>query len=63
MVQLNTLRCITTEIGGRKMDPVLENYLPEYLDEMTALLDKIHEDLLTLPLELEPASVFSLDKK
>lgn len=64
MVRLDTLRRITVEIGGRKIDPILESYLPTYLNEINDLLDKTHEDLLTIPFDLEPAGVFSLvDKK
>ena len=59
-MKTTTLQCVTTEICGRKLDPVLEAYLPEYIQELTILLQLIHEDSLTIPLELEPVSVFSL---
>lgn len=59
-MEYNTLRCVTSEISCRKMDAVLEGYLPEYISEMTALLEMMHEESLNISLELEPAMVFSL---
>lgn len=57
-LKITTLQSITTEICGRKVDPVLQAYLPDYISELTGLLEFIHKDSLAIPLDLEP--VFSL---
>lgn len=59
-MEYNTLRCVTLGISCRKMDSILEGYLPEYISEMTILLEMMHEESLNISLELEPVMVFSL---
>jgi hypothetical protein len=54
----NTLRCITTGISAREIDSVLEAYLPQYVDEINAVLQKMRAVSRGFSPDLEPAPVF-----
>jgi hypothetical protein len=59
-MDVETLRVVATGISGRKLDPVLEAYLPQFAAEIEPVLRKMREVARKFPLDLEPAPVFSL---
>jgi len=58
----NTLRCITTGIYERKIDPVLEAYLPQYAGDISAVLNKMRDISREFSSDLEPGPVFSVQQ-
>ena len=59
-MEVNTLRCMTSELNGRSVNPALESYLPRYAVEMAGLLAAARAVAAKFPAELAPASVFVL---
>ena len=57
-MEADTLRDITVQISGRKIDGFLECYIPAYAVELTELMTAIHAASKSFPLELSPAPVF-----
>jgi hypothetical protein len=61
-MEVNVLREITTQISGRKIDPFLEDHLPQYAPEVTALLTVVQDVSRRFPVHLEPVPVFAPKK-
>ena len=59
-MEVNTLRCMTSELNGRSVNPALESYLPRYAVEMAGLLAAARAVAAKFPSELAPASAFVL---
>lgn len=59
-MEVNTLRCMTSELNGRSVNPALESYLTRYAVEVAGLLAAARAVAATFPPELAPASVFVL---
>ena len=59
-MEVNTLRCMTSELNGRSVNPALESYLPRYAVEVAGLLAAARAVAAKFPAELAPASAFVL---